>query len=119
MGDRQEDLIVRLGEIGAMGSDVLAICHKEKYFRGRSADQLEALMRSGAEHVGVTDVASYPTEVAGLAALVEQAAPGDVVGLMCHAERQECYDWIAEHGGTPDSNETLATKVRQSRAESA
>ena len=22
---------------------------------------------------------------------------------MCHAERQEAYDWIAAHGGTPDS----------------
>ncbi len=116
VGDRQDDLIVRLGEIGAMGSDVLAICHKEKYFRGRSSDQLEALMRSGAEHVGVTDVASYPTEVAGLAALVEQAAPGDVVGLMCHAEREAVYAWLADHGATADAPETLAEKVRAARA---
>ena len=69
-------------------------------------------MRAGAERVGVTGVPAYPTEVAVLSALVGQALPGDVVGLMCHAERQECYDWIAEHGGTPDSNETLAAKVR-------
>ncbi|MGA8256029.1 MAG: Mur ligase, partial [Nocardioides sp.] len=100
-------------------SDVVAIGHKEKYLRGRTIDELETLMRAGAERVGVTGVPAYPTEVAALSALVGQALPGDVVGLMCHAERQECYDWIAEHGGTPDSNETLATKVRQSRAESA
>jgi cyanophycin synthetase len=31
---------------------------------------------------------------------------------MCHAERQEAYDWIAEHGGTPDSPEVLSQKVR-------
>ena len=31
---------------------------------------------------------------------------------MCHAERQEAYDWIAAHGGTPDSPEVLAQKVR-------
>ena len=69
-------------------------------------------MRAGAERVGVTDVPAYPTEVECLAALVAQAKPGDVVGLMCHAERQEAYDWIAEHGGTPDSPETLREKVR-------
>jgi cyanophycin synthetase len=116
VGDRQDELIVRLGEIGAMGSDVLAICHKEKYFRGRTRDQLDALMRSGAEHVGVTEVSSYPTEVAGLEALVEQALPGDVVGLMCHAEREAVYSWLAGHGATPDAPETLADKVRAARA---
>ena len=41
-----------------------------------------------------------------------QARPGDVVGLMCHAEREEAYAWIADHGGTPDTPETLAAKVR-------
>ena len=35
-----------------------------------------------------------------------------MVGLMCHAERQEVYDWIAAHGGTPDSPEPLRDKVR-------
>ena len=115
VGDRQDDLIVRLGEIGAMGSDVLAICHKEKYFRGRTKDELDSLMRTGAEHVGVTDIESYPTEVAGLDGLVGQAQPGDVVGLMCHAERQGVYSWIADHAGTADSPETLAAKVRAAR----
>ena len=35
------------------------------------------------------------------------AEPGDVVGLMCHADREGVYDWIAAHGGTADSPETL------------
>ncbi|MFB9312136.1 Mur ligase family protein [Nocardioides plantarum] len=113
VGDRTDDLIEKLGEIAARDSDVVAIGHKAKYLRGRTTDELEVLMRAGAERVGVTGVPAYPTEVAALSALVGQALPGDVVGLMCHAERQECYDWIAEHGGTPDSSETLAMKVRR------
>jgi cyanophycin synthetase len=113
VGDRTDELIEKLGEIAARDSDVVAIGHKEKYLRGRTTDELEALMRAGAERVGVTGVPAYPTEVAVLSALVGQALPGDVVGLMCHAERQDCYDWIAEHGGTPDSSETLAVKVRR------
>ncbi len=116
VGDRQDDLIEKLGEIAARDSDVVAIGHKEKYLRGRSPEELEALMRAGAERVGVTGVPAYPTEVAVLAALVGQALPGDVVGLMCHAEREECYAWIAEHDGSPDSSSALAAKVRAAAA---
>ena len=112
VGDRTDELIETLGEIGARDSDVIAIGHKARYLRGRTTEELEELMRAGAARVGVTDVPAYPTEVACLAALVDLAAPGDVVGLMCHAERQEAYDWIAEHGGTPDSPKTLREKVR-------
>ncbi|GCD89147.1 Mur ligase family protein [Nocardioides sp. LS1] len=116
VGDRQDDLIEKLGEIAARDSDVLAIGHKEKYLRGRSYDELDDLMRAGAARVGVTSFASYPTEVAALSALVGQALPGDVVGLMCHAEREEVYAWIAGAGGTPDDNATLAAKVRAASA---
>ena len=112
VGDRQDELIEKLGEIGARDSDVMVIAHKDRYLRGRPVEELDGLMRAGAERVGVTGVASHPTEVAGLAALVEQAQPGDVVALMCHAEREAVYAWVAEHGGTPDSPETLAAKVR-------
>ncbi len=112
VGDRQDDLIEKLAEVGARDSDVMVIAHKEHYLRGRTVEELDGLLRSGAARVGVHDVTSYPTEVAGLAALVAAAEPGDVVALMCHAERAAVYDWIAAHGGTPDSPETLRDKVR-------
>ncbi len=112
VGDRTDELIDTLGEIGAKGSDVVAIGHKEHYLRGRTIDEIDTLLRAGAARVGVEDIETHDTEVACLAALVAQARPGDVVGLMCHAERQEAYDWIAAHGGTPDSPEVLAAKVR-------
>jgi cyanophycin synthetase len=115
VGDRTDEIIERLGEIGAMGADVVAIGHKQRYLRGRTLDGLELLLRRGAERVGVTDVTAYPTEVECLAALVEQAGRDDVVGLMCHAQRQEAYDWIAEHGGTSDTPERLGEKVRAAR----
>jgi cyanophycin synthetase len=112
VGDRQDDLIEKLAEIAARDCDVIAIGHKDRYLRGRTIEELDALLRAGAERVGVTGIPAYPTEVACLAALVGQALPGDVVGLMCHAQRQEVYDWIAAEGGTPDSPEDLALKVR-------
>lgn len=112
VGDRTDELIDTLGEIGAKGSDVVAIGHKEHYLRGRTMDEIDGLLRVGAARVGVEDIETYRTEVECLAALVAQARPGDVVGLMCHAERQEAYDWIAAHGGVADSPEQLAAKVR-------
>lgn len=117
VGDRQDDLIERLAEIAARDSDVVAIGHKERYLRGRIVEELDALMRAGAERVGVTGIPAYPTEVACLSALVGQALPGDVVGLMCHAQRDEVYDWIAAQGGTADSPEKLAAKVRAAMRE--
>lgn len=116
VGDRTDELIDALGEIGAKGSDVVAIGHKAHYLRGRTMDEIDQLLRAGAARVGVTDIDTYETEVECLAALVERARPGDVVGLMCHAERQQAYDWIAAHGGTPDSPEVLAEKVRAASA---
>ena len=112
VGDRQDELIEKLAEIAARDSDVIAIGHKERYLRGRTFEELDELLLAGAARVGVTGIPSYPTEVASLSALVGQALPGDVVGLMCHAEREEVYAWIAEHGGTPDSPEELAARVR-------
>ncbi len=116
VGDRTDDLIGMLGEIGARDSDVVAIGHKQRYLRGRTLDELDGLLRAGAARVGVTEIVSYPTEVECLAAMVARAEPGDVVGLMCHAERQDCYDWITDHGGSGDSPETLAAKVRAATA---
>jgi cyanophycin synthetase len=115
VGDRTDELIDKLGEIGARDADVVAIAHKERYLRGRTIQELDALLRAGAARVGVEDVPSYPTEVECLAALVAKAAPGDVVGLMCHADRQGVYDWIAAQGGTADGPETLKAKVLATR----
>ncbi len=115
VGDRTDELIDKLGEIGARDADEVAIGHKAHYLRGRTIEEIDELMRAGAGRVGVTDVPAYDTEVACLAALVERAAPGDVVGLMCHADRQGVYDWIAAAGGTPDTPSTISAKVRATR----
>ena len=116
VGDRQDDLLEKLGEIGARDSDVMVIAHKDRYLRGRDLEELDALLRAGAARVGVTELESYPTEVSGLAALVDRARPGDVVALMCHAERKAVYEWLAAHDGTPDSPEILGDKVRAASA---
>ena len=113
VGDRQDDLLEMLGEIAARDADVLAIGHKQKYLRGRTMEELEALLGAGAARVGSTDIPAFPTELESLRALVDLAGSGDVVGLMCHAERQEVYDWLEARGATPDTPEQLRSKVNR------
>ena len=112
VGDRQDEVVGALGEMGARDADVVVIAHKAGYLRGRTTDDLDAVFREGAARVGVHEVPSYPTEVAGLEALVAQAHDGDIVGLMCHEDRQGVYDWLAENGFVADTPETLRDKVR-------
>jgi cyanophycin synthetase len=116
VGDRQDDLVESLAEMGARDADVVVVGHKQKYLRGRTVDELDELFRAGAARVGVEDLTSYPTELEALEALVKQAEPGDVVGLMCHAEREEVYEWLGAHGFTVDSPETLRDKVRAAQS---
>ncbi|MFZ2503414.1 MAG: Mur ligase family protein, partial [Nocardioides sp.] len=85
VGDRQGELLEKLGEIAGRDADLVAIGHKERYLRGRTLAELEGHLRAGLERVGMADVVAYRTELESLQALVAQAAPGDVVGLMCHA----------------------------------
>lgn len=115
VGDRQDEVVSALGEMGARDADVVVVAHKAGYLRGRTTDELDDVFRQGAARVGVADLTSYSTEVAGLEALVEQAEPGDVVALMCHEDRQGVYDWLADRGFTADSPETLRDKVRAAR----
>ncbi len=115
VGDRQDDLLGSLAQMAARDVDVLVIAQKQDYLRGRTTEELDALFRAGAASVGVEEVPSYPTEKDALEALVAQAGPGDVVGLMCHQDRQGVYDWLAAQGFTADDPATLRDKVRAAR----
>ncbi len=110
-GDRTDELVRSLGEIGARDSDVMVIVHKADYLRGRDIDELTATYRAGAATVGVQDVPAYHSELAGLEALMASADPGDVVAVMCHQDRAELAEWLAERGATVDTPALLRDKV--------
>lgn len=110
-GDRTDEVLRGIGEIGAQGADTVAIAHKDKYLRGRTLDDMDRLFREGAASVGVTEINSYPTELEALQALTASAQPGDVVAVMCHAERERLDAWLRDQGATVDDPDTLRAKV--------
>lgn len=116
-GDRTDELLESMGEIAGLRADRVVAAHKEHYLRGRTMSELEHHLRIGLARAGVADVDSYETELEGLQALVPEAADGDVVCLMCHAEREEVSAWLAAQGAKPDTAADIRRKVVASRGE--
>ncbi|TQN48027.1 cyanophycin synthetase [Humibacillus xanthopallidus] len=116
-GDRTDEAIIAMGEIAGRGAEEVALKIARHYLRGRDADDLLDLFREGLAKVGVLDVPGYGTELASLEALAPHAHAGDVIALMCHAERAEVDAWIREHGGTVDDARTIRRKVVAARGE--
>ncbi len=110
-GDRTDQILGALAEMGARNVDEMVIVHKMRYLRGRDRTELEQLYRAGAAHVGVHDVPAYDSELAGLRALVGRAVPGDVVAVMVHQDREQIHDWLVANGATVDTPDVLRTKV--------
>ena len=116
-GDRTDEAIIAMGEIAGKGAEEVALKVARHYLRGREAEDLLALFREGLAKVGVLDVPGYETELEALEALVPHALAGDVVALMCHAERAEVDGWIREHGGKVDDARSIRRKVVAARGE--
>ncbi|MCW2803911.1 MAG: putative ligase [Propionibacteriaceae bacterium] len=111
-GDRTDDVFVRLGEMAALGADVVEIAHKSEYLRGRPAAELGALIRDGAAGAGVHISREHDSELPCLVSLVTQSRPGDVVAMMTHQDRAQIDDWLTSHGGTRDNPATLRAKAQ-------
>ena len=110
-GDRTDDVFVRLGEIAAVGADVVEIVHKQNYIRGRSMEQINELISDGAAHAGMEIERAHDSELDGLMSLLGQARDGDVVAIMTHQDREILDRWLLERGGSRDSADVLRAKV--------
>ncbi|WP_375422936.1 Mur ligase family protein [uncultured Friedmanniella sp.] len=115
-GDRGDDVFVRLGELAAVGADVVEVARKSAYLRGRPPEQMGALLSEGAAHAGLGPLAEHPDELSCLRSLVGQARPGDVLALMTHQDREAVDAWLLAAGGTRNDAATLRAKVRAAAA---
>jgi cyanophycin synthetase len=110
-GDRTDDVFVKLGQIAAIGADVVEIAHKQDYLRGRTTAELGALIKAGAADAGMQIEREHQGETECLASLVARAAAGDVVAVMTHQDRDEVNAWLREHRGSRDDAPALRAKV--------
>lgn len=117
VGDRSDEILTGLGAVAGRRADRVLITHKQHYLRGRTVENLEARFTEGLASVGVVPAGSAPTELAGLEELVDGARPGDVVTLMCHAERAEVWAWLESQHAVADTPKALRRKVTLARGE--
>jgi cyanophycin synthetase len=110
-GDRTDEIVSALGEMAARDCDIVVIVHKQRYLRGRELEELDALYRAGAARVGVDEMPSYGSELEGLQALVARAQAGDVVAVMCHADRPLLDAWLTGQGATVDPPDVVRDKA--------
>ena len=115
-GDRGDEVFVRLGEIAALGADVVEIVHKGDYLRGRSMAEISELITEGAAHAGMTIQRAHDSELGGLVSLVDQAHADDVVAIMTHQDREELDRWLLDHQATRDDAGALRAKVLRAAA---
>jgi cyanophycin synthetase len=115
-GDRGDEVFVRLGEIAALGADVVEIVNKGEYLRGRSMAEISGLITEGAAHAGMTIQQAHDSELGGLVSLVDQARHEDVVAIMTHQDREELDRWLLDHQATRDDAGALRAKVLRAAA---
>lgn len=108
-GDRTDAILSGLGRAAGGAADVLVICQKAHYLRGRDAGEMAQLFIDGAAASGMDPAAIdvLASEVASVEELVRRAAPGDVVTIMSHADRLLVFDWLRENGFTPVGHQRL------------
>ncbi len=101
-GDRSDEMLRSLGEIAGAGADEVVIAEKPHYLRGRDLEEMNGILRDGVAVGGYSgSVDAFSGEVGALAELVSRAGNGDVAALMCHAERDDVFDWLAREGFDP------------------
>lgn len=108
-GDRTDDLLEHFAEIGARGADRLGITEKEEFLRGRTNENMNSVLQRGAARGGHQEVPVFPDELTGLEAFFAEAAPGDVVAVCAHIQREEIFAWLAQQNAVPVDHQRLRT----------
>jgi len=114
-GDRADEMVTAMGEMGARLTDRVAIGHKAEYLRGRDPAELEEAFRIGTRSVGVDDVPAFSSELEAAQFLVAEAKPGDVVAVMSLQDRASLDAWLRSEEATVDNPETLKSKVERAQ----
>jgi cyanophycin synthetase len=109
-GDRQDEQLREMGHLARHGSDEIVIAVKDRYLRGRTAEEMVELLRSGAG-----DVPAYDDEVTALQSVLIGRKPEDVVAFMCHQDRLAAEEVLRAAGGARMTADQVRDRVLAAR----
>lgn len=98
-GDRADDVLQGMGFAAADLSDHAFPMDKPRYLRDRTADEMRAQFLAGMAVAGVTGEECFDNELSALQALVERAAPGDVVVVTIAEQLPQLQEWLRAAAG--------------------
>jgi cyanophycin synthetase len=110
-GDRLDEQLREMGHLARHGSDEVLIALKDGYLRGRTGEELVALLRSGAG-----DVAAYDDEVTALRAALLGRKPEDAIAFLCHQDRVACEQVLRDADATRMTADQVRDRVLAARA---
>ena len=103
-GDRPDDTLRGVGKIVAGRVDRLVLKEMLHYLRGRTRESVIGEIRAGAREGGWRgELPLYGSEVEAMAGELERTdtAPVEVIVLLCHEQREEIFELLAERGLRP------------------
>jgi cyanophycin synthetase len=109
-GDRLDEQLREMGHLARHGSDEVVLALKSRYLRGRSPEDMLALLRAGAG-----DAPAYDDEVTALRSVLLGRHPEDAVAFLCHQDRPACEQVLREAGGRPMTADEVRDRVLRGR----
>jgi cyanophycin synthetase len=120
-GDRADVAIHAMGAMAASRADRMVIAGKSRYLRGRDADELIGLWRSGAAEAGVANPMVAEDEVGALRMLLDEQGPGgamppgSIIAVCALEQRPELVSMIEDAGGHEMLPAEIADRVAAAR----
>jgi cyanophycin synthetase len=102
-GDRPDDTLRGVGRIVAGRVDRLVLKEMLHYLRGRTRESVIGEIRAGAREGGWKgEMPLHGSEVEAMAAELDRPGDGpEVIVLLCHEQREEVFELLAERGLRP------------------
>lgn len=118
-GDRDDELLHRLGYRAARGADHVIVAELHRYLRGRDPDDLVSRLRAGAIDGGADDVPARPDEVSALRFMLDRSRSRDVLAITALAQRPEMFalldDELGARRADPEAVRALVRRARPGR----
>ena len=100
-GDRPDEALEELGQIGATDADIVIVKDTQKYLRGREPGEIPAVILRGTTAAGVPDPPQVEGEFAAFEWGMDHLESGDALAIMCIEEFDRIVEALEALGAIP------------------